>query len=176
TVLNLLAGLMAPDNGAVLYGGAPLAGINTRVGYMTQRDNLIPWRNVTRNLTLPLQIRHVPKSEWPAKVDDILQRVGLAQFPRHYPAQLSGGMRQRTALARMLIYDPETLLMDEPFGALDEQLKLSLQNYLERLWEERRKTVVYVTHDLAEALALADRVVVFAGRPGSVREEIVVPF
>lgn len=176
TILNLIAGLLAPDRGAVLYGAARVAGVNTCVGYMTQRDNLVPWRTVWGNLMLPLQIRHAPRSERPRLIESVLRRVGLTEFSRHYPAQLSGGMRQRVALARMLIYDPETLLMDEPFGALDEQLKLSLQNYLEMLWEERRKTVVYVTHDLGEAIALADRVVVFAGRPGSVREQIPVPF
>jgi NitT/TauT family transport system ATP-binding protein len=176
TILNLIAGLLAPDRGVVLYDATRLAGVNTRVGYMTQRDNLVPWRNVWGNLMLPLQIRHAPRSERPGRVESMLRRVGLAEFARHYPAQLSGGMRQRIALARMLICDPETLLMDEPFGALDEQLKLNLQNYLETLWEERRKTVVYVTHDLGEAIALADRVVVFAGRPGSVVEQISVPF
>lgn len=176
TVLNLIAGLVRADRGSILYDQREVLSANTRVGYMTQRDNLVPWRSVWGNLALPLQIRHVPKPERPSLIERALKQVGLAQFPRHYPSQLSGGMRQRAALARMLIYDPETLLMDEPFGALDEQLKLTLQSDLEKLWEERRKTVVYITHDLGEAIALADRVLVFAGQPGKVCKEFVVPF
>jgi sulfonate transport system ATP-binding protein len=176
TVLNMIAGLLRPDGGTVLYDQHQILSVNTRVGYMTQRDNLVPWRNVWGNLALPLLIRRIPKSEQAPLIRRALTQVGLAQFARHYPAQLSGGMRQRAALARMLIYDPETLLMDEPFGALDEQLKLSLQSDLEKLWEHQQKTVVYVTHDLGEAIALADRVLVFAGQPGTVCREFKVPF
>lgn len=176
TVLNLIAGLLTADHGAILYDQQPVARVNTKVGYMTQRDNLIPWRTIAGNLALPLLIRRLPSEQRTPLIARALEQVGLAEFHRHYPSQVSGGMRQRAALARMMIYDPETLLMDEPFGALDEQLKLTLQGDLEKLWEERQKTVVYVTHDLGEAIALADRVLVFAGQPGTICAEFKVPF
>lgn len=176
TILNLIAGLIPPDTGSVLYGGRAVTAVNTRVGYMTQRDNLLPWRSLWKNLALPLSIRHVPKARRPQLIESALEHVGLSDFRHHYPAQLSGGMRQRAALARMLIYEPETLLLDEPFGALDEHLKQNLQAVLQRLWGDNGKTVVYVTHDLGEAITLADRVIVFGGQPGTVYNEMTIPF
>jgi NitT/TauT family transport system ATP-binding protein len=177
TLLNMTAGLMKPSGGAVRYDGALVDGVNRNVGYMTQRDNLLPWRSVEANVGLALQIARAPAAERQRKVQEYIRLVGLTGFEKHYPSELSGGMRKRVALARTLIYDPETLLMDEPFGALDAQLKLILQQELLKLWDRTRKTIIFVTHDLAEAVTLADRVVVMSSRPGKVKlvQEIDLP-
>jgi len=171
TALNLIAGLISPSQGRVLYDGAPATGTNYRVGYITQKDTLLPWRTVAANIGVPLELRcrATARSERNDRVAQMIELVGLKGFEQHYPAELSGGMRKRVALARTLIYEPETLLMDEPFGALDAQLKLLMQDELQRLTQLRRMTVVFVTHDLGEAIALADRVVVFSARPGRIR-------
>ena len=177
TLLNLTAGLMRPTGGSVLYGDAPVLGVNTRVGYITQKDNLFPWRTVEDNIGLALEIRGVARAQRRERVAKHIELVGLAGFEKHYPGELSGGMRKRVTLARTLIYEPETLLMDEPFGALDAQLKLILHDELLRLWESTGKTIVFVTHDLAEAVSLAGRVAVFSGRPGRIKliEEVKLP-
>ncbi len=171
TALNMIAGLLRPSAGTVSYAGKPVSGPNTRVGYMTQKDTLLPWRTVEDNvgIAFELRARRGEAGDKQRRVQEMLQLVGLAGFERHYPAELSGGMRKRAALARMLIYEPETLLLDEPFGALDAQLRLVMQQELLRLVDRRRMTVVLVTHDLEEAVALADRVVVFTSRPGRIR-------
>jgi NitT/TauT family transport system ATP-binding protein len=171
TVLNLIAGLQAPTAGRVVYDGAAVTGPNRRVGYMTQKDTLLPWRSVADNigLALELKIRAVSSAERADRIARMIELVGLTGFERHYPGELSGGMRKRVALARSLIYEPETLLMDEPFAALDAQLRLVMHDELLRLTRLRRMTVVFVTHDLGEAITLADRVIVFTGRPGRVK-------
>jgi NitT/TauT family transport system ATP-binding protein len=171
TALNLIAGLLQPTRGDVRYDGAAVAGSNLHVGYMTQKDTLLPWRTAAANIgvALELQRRAVPKAELRDRVRQMIELVGLKGFENHYPAELSGGMRKRVALARTLIYEPECLLMDEPFGALDAQLKLLMQDQLQQLVQQRRMTVVFVTHDLGEAIALADRVLVFSARPGRIR-------
>ena len=179
TLLNLTAGLMQPGIGTVRYRGAPVPGVNTGVSYVTQKDNLLPWRTVESNVRLPLEIadRGLSRTQVHERVAGVLSTVGLDGFARHYPAELSGGMRKRAQLARALVGDPETLLMDEPFGALDAQLKLVLQNELLQAWEGSGKTLVFVTHDLSEAIAMADRVVVMSARPGRVHavERIDIP-
>jgi NitT/TauT family transport system ATP-binding protein len=177
TVLNLLAGLDRPTAGSVLCQGEPIAAVNTGVGYLTQHDSLLPWRTVEQNIAVPLEIRNVALMEIAARVRDLIAQVGLEGFERHYPSQLSGGMRKRAMLARTLIYDPPILLMDEPFGPLDAQLKLVLQAELLRLWSARRKTVVFVTHDIVEAITLADRALVFSARPSRIKldEQIAIP-
>jgi NitT/TauT family transport system ATP-binding protein len=169
TLLNMVAGLMRPSAGTIWYDGRPVADVNRRVGYMTQRDNLLPWRTVETNIGIALEIAHVDGAERHRRVERFVNLVGLSGFEKAYPAELSGGMRKRVALARTLIYDPETLLMDEPFGALDAQLKLILHAELLRIWEESRKTIVFVTHDLTEAITLADKVIVLSSRPGTVK-------
>ena len=171
TILNLIAGLLQPSSGVVSYDGTAVAGPNRRVGYMTQKDTLLPWRSAADNVRIALELkcRAVPRDEANARVAQIIDLVGLTGFERHYPAELSGGMRKRVGLARTLIYQPETLLMDEPFGALDAQLKLLMLNQLQDLTRQRRMTVLFVTHDLGEAITLADRVVVFSARPGRIR-------
>ena len=177
TLLNLIAGLARPTRGEIRYAGTPVSGPNRRVGYMTQRDNLLPWRSVEANIGVALELAHVNGSERRQRVERFVNLVGLGGFEKHFPAELSGGMRKRVALARTLIYDPETLLMDEPFGALDAQLKLILHAELLSLWEQARKTIIFVTHDLTEALTLADRVVVMSNRPGTVKliQEVDLP-
>ncbi|MBI1187430.1 MAG: ATP-binding cassette domain-containing protein [Alphaproteobacteria bacterium] len=172
TVLNMVAGLFPPSGGQVLYEGELVADLNRRVGYMTQKDTLLPWRTTAANIAAPLELacRAMPRSERDDRVARMIELVGLKGFENHYPGELSGGMRKRAALARMLVYDPDTLLMDEPFGALDAQLKLVMHEELQRIVGDGRKTVLFVTHDLGEAIALADRVVVFTSRPGRVKK------
>jgi NitT/TauT family transport system ATP-binding protein len=174
----MIAGLLAPTTGSVTYRGAPVAGPNGRVGYMTQKDTLLPWRTVVDNvgIALELQCRAVSPGERRERDASVLDLVGLGGFEHHYPAELSGGMRKRAALARMLVYEPETLLLDEPFGALDAQLKIIMHQELLRLTRMRGMTVVFVTHDLSEAITLADRILVFSGRPGRIRASRTVPF
>jgi len=170
TVLNLIAGLIRPTSGEVLYGGKPLSGVNTRVGYMPQADGNIPWRTVGEDVAFPLEIRGVPRPRVRAAVAEMLRTVGLSGFENHYPSELSGGMRKRSVLARTLIYEPECLLMDEPFGALDAQTKLQMQMELQNiLMKFERRTMVFVTHDLEEAVTLGDRVAVFSRRPGTIK-------
>lgn len=175
TLLNMAAGLFQPSEGAVYYDGAPLSGLNSRVGYMTQSDHLLPWRTVYGNIVAPLEIRSMGKAEARARVEALLETVGLEGFSGSYPSQISGGMRKRTALARLLAYDPQTLLMDEPFGALDALLRLRLQVELRILAKRLNKTVLFVTHDLEEAVALGDRCAVFSARPGRIISVVKVP-
>jgi NitT/TauT family transport system ATP-binding protein len=175
TLLNMTAGTMPIDGGEVIYEGQPVAAVNTRVGYITQKDNLLPWRTVQENVALPLEIRGVPPAEREARVQALIDRVGLTGFEKHYPRELSGGMRKRVTLIRTLVYDPETLLMDEPFGALDAQLRLIMQDQLLKIWSGSGKTIVFVTHDLGEAITLADRVVVLSRRPARVKLIAEVP-
>ncbi|ONN70740.1 ABC transporter ATP-binding protein [Pseudomonas oryzihabitans] len=175
TLLNMVAGLFAPTEGQVLYGGQPVKGINGRTGYMTQSDHLLPWRDVAGNIAVPLEIRGVGKAERQARIRELLALVGLEGHEKAYPSQLSGGMRKRAALARLLAYDPETLLMDEPFAALDAQLRMRMQTELFKLSRQLKKTVLFVTHDLDEAVALGDRCLIFSGRPGTIVRDVTIP-
>jgi NitT/TauT family transport system ATP-binding protein len=168
TLLNLLAGLLKATSGDVIFQGEPVRSVNTQVGYVTQRDNLVPWRTVEGNLALPLEIRKISRAEKESRVHAAIKQVGLTGFGKHYPSELSGGMRKRVTLARALIYGANTLLMDEPFGALDAQLKLVIEEELMQLWHQAHPTILYVTHDLTEAITLADRVVVFSSRPARI--------
>jgi NitT/TauT family transport system ATP-binding protein len=168
TLLNMLAGLVFPDTGAVIYDGKELRAANAGIGYMTQHDALLPWRRLIANVALPLEIRRVPKAERLKAAQAILRQVGLAGFERHYPGQLSGGMRKRAALARTLIYQPKTLLLDEPFSALDSQSRVVIQKQVKDLAQDLGLTVLLVTHDIGEAIALSDSVVVFSPRPARI--------
>jgi NitT/TauT family transport system ATP-binding protein len=167
TLLNVAAGLLAPSSGRALVAGEPLAGINVRAGYMFQADALMPWRNALDNVTAGLEFRGVPRETTATLGRDWLARVGLAGFEHRYPHQLSGGMRKRVALAQMLILDPQILLMDEPFSALDVQTRQLMENELLELWSANRKSVLFITHDLEEAIALSDRVVVLSAGPAT---------
>jgi sulfonate transport system ATP-binding protein len=167
TLLNVAAGLLAPSSGSALVDGQPLDGINSRAGYMFQADALMPWRNALDNVTAGLEFRGAQRSAAVARAHEWLSRVGLQGFEDRYPHQLSGGMRKRVALAQMLILDPEILLMDEPFSALDIQTRQLMENELLELWSANRKSVLFITHDLEEAIALSDRVIVLSAGPAT---------
>jgi NitT/TauT family transport system ATP-binding protein len=167
TLLNLAAGLLRPNTGHVLTFGVPVDGINRRAAYLFQQDVLLPWKTALENVMLGPLLRRRPRDDARAQARDWLHRVGLAGFENRYPHQLSGGMRKRVALAQSLIVGPEILLMDEPFGALDVQTRELMENDLLALWQDDRKTVVFVTHDLEEAIALSDRVLVLSAGPGA---------
>jgi NitT/TauT family transport system ATP-binding protein len=168
TLLNMVAGLYRPSNGQVIYDGCSVSDVNTDVGYMTQKDNLLPWRNVLDNIALPLELTGVAREARYKQARELIRLVGLEGFEDKFPSSLSGGMRKRVSLARMLLYRPKTLLLDEPFAALDAQLRLAMHDLLLKLWSEQQQTIILVTHDLVEAVTLADRVVVFTKRPAMV--------
>jgi len=167
TLLNVAAGLLRPSSGRVTVFGERLQGINSRAGYMFQADALMPWRNTLENVTAGLEFRGIDKGEALLQARDWLKRVGLSGFEKRFPHQLSGGMRKRVALAQMLILNPQILLMDEPFSALDVQTRQLMENELLDLWGMDRKSVVFITHDLEEAISLSDRVVVLSAGPAS---------
>jgi NitT/TauT family transport system ATP-binding protein len=167
TLLNVAAGLLEPSAGSVHVFGEPLAGLNRRAGYMFQADALMPWRNALDNVTAGLEFHGVGLAEARDRANAWLKRVGLGGFGGRYPHQLSGGMRKRVALAQMLILDPQILLMDEPFSALDIQTRQLMENELLDLWSADRKSVAFITHDLEEAIALSDRVVVLSAGPAT---------
>jgi NitT/TauT family transport system ATP-binding protein len=167
TLLNVAAGLLKPSAGSTRIFGEPLAGINRKAGYMFQSEALMPWRNALANVTAGLEFRGMDASEARRQGEAWLERVGLGGFGDRYPHQLSGGMRKRTALAQMLILDPQILLMDEPFSALDIQTRQMMENELLELWSANRKSVIFITHDLEEAISLSDRVVVLSAGPAT---------
>ena len=169
TTLTLVSGLERPSAGSVSVGGQPVKGITAGTSFMFQADALMPWKTVVANVMMGPLFHSVPKQEARARAIDWLRRVGLAGFEDHRPHQLSGGMRKRVALAGALINEPSVLLMDEPFGALDVQTKAIMSNELLNLWEQTKPTVIFVTHDLEEAIALADKVVVVTASPGTVK-------
>jgi len=167
TLLNVAAGLLKPSSGTLRVFGEPLAGINRRAGYIFQAEALMPWRCALANVTAGLEFRGVAAAEAKRRGEEWLARVGLAGFGDRFPHQLSGGMRKRTSLAQMLILDPQILLMDEPFSALDIQTRQLMENELLELWSANRKSVIFITHDLEEAISLSDRVVVLSAGPAT---------
>jgi NitT/TauT family transport system ATP-binding protein len=167
TLLNVAAGLLAPSTGTVQVFGVPLEGLNRRAGYMFQTESLMPWRTALANVSAGLEFRGVPLADARAQAGDWLRRVGLGGFGDRYPHQLSGGMRKRTSLAQTLALDPDIILMDEPFSALDVQTRQLMENEVLELWASRRKAVLFITHDLDEAIAMSDRVVVLSAGPAS---------
>jgi len=168
TVLNMMAGLVSPSSGRVLLQNQVVTGPSRNMGYMFARDALLPWRSARENVEFGLELRGVPSEVRREKSEALLELVGLTGFADAYPHQLSQGMRQRTAMARTMAIDPAVLLMDEAFAALDAQTKLQLEAEFERLWQKTHKTAILVTHDLEEAVALADRVIVFGKNPGRI--------
>ena len=178
TILNMVATLIAPNGGDIrvddvaVVPGRPIA----QVGYVFQKDTLFPWRTVEGNIGYALELAGVPAGERKQRVAEAIHQAGLDGFDRFYPASLSGGMRQRVSLMRTLIARPEILLMDEPFGALDTHTKLDMHSVLLSLWERERQTVLFVTHDLGEALTLADRIILFSARPGRIKDMFEVDF
>ena len=177
TLLNLIVGLLRASFGRIVFHGDPINGICTKIGYVTQKDNLLPWRTLIANVEIALEIRGVDKRARRVQAEELIGRVGLGGFEDHYPHELSGGMRQRANIIRTLIYDPELILMDEPFGPLDAQTRIVLQDQLLKLWAASRKTILFITHDLIEAITLADRVVLMTSRPGKIKsiENITIP-
>ena len=169
TLLNLLCGVTALSGGNVSWRGRPLSGMPERVGYMLQKDLLLPWRNALGNVTLGLEIQGLDKADREKKAHDMLSTVGLSAFHHYYPSALSGGMRQRVALARTLVRDPEVLLLDEPFAALDFQTKLVLESDMVRLVRGEGRSLLMSTHDVDEAVSLSDRVIVLSHRPSRIR-------
>ena len=167
TLLNVAAGLLAPSLGSVRVFGEPLMGINRRAGYMFQADSLMPWRTAQQNVMAGFEFRGDSLPEARAQADDWLRRVGLGGFGDRYPHQLSGGMRKRTSLAQTLALDPDIILMDEPFSALDIQTRQLMENEVLALWAAKKKAVLFITHDLDEAIAMSDSVVVMSAGPAS---------
>ncbi len=169
TLLGLVAGLVPLTEGRIRVGGRPVDGVDPRLGYVFQRDALFPWKTVAQNVGLPLLFRGVDSATARARAAEWIARIGLTGFEQYHPHQLSGGMRKRVALAMTMVYEPEIILMDEPFGALDVQTRNLMENDLLEIWAQLRRTVVFVTHDLEEAIALSDRVVVMTASPGRVK-------
>lgn len=174
TLFNIIAGLMPPSQGTVMSDGNDIVCKPGYVGYMLQKDMLLPWRTILDNIILGLEIRGVHKKQAVERAMPLLTRYGLEGFENHYPYELSGGMRQRAAFLRTLLYDKDILLLDEPFGALDAQTRLEMQNWLLNIWRDFRKTILFVTHDIDEAIYLSDDIYVFSQRPGTIKAKISV--
>ncbi|MFM9923383.1 ABC transporter ATP-binding protein [Variovorax sp. H27-G14] len=177
TLFNMIAGLLPPDDdGALLFGGAPQRDgqLLGKVSFMPQRDLLFPWRTVLDNAILALEVEGVPRKEARERARGMLPEFGLAGFANHYPHQLSGGMRQRVALMRTFLFERDLMLLDEPFGALDALTRTRMQHWLLELWAKHRRTVLFITHDIDEAILLGDKVLVMTARPGTVKSETVI--
>jgi NitT/TauT family transport system ATP-binding protein len=175
TLLRILAGLLPPTAGRVLLEGRPITRAQRRIGVVFQKANLMPWRTVHANLSLPLELAGLPASERLQRTEALLDLTGLTGFANAYPGALSGGMAQRVAIGRALIHNPEVLLLDEPFGALDALTRETMSEELLRMWAKHRKTVLMVTHSIPEAVLLADRVMVMSPRPGRLVCDLPVP-
>jgi NitT/TauT family transport system ATP-binding protein len=171
TLLRLISGLIPPTSGRILVHGHPIQGPPPKVGFMFQRDTLMPWATVHDNINVALELNGTPPGERPARIGELLQLLGLSGYGDYRPSALSGGMRQRVALGRLLAYKPDLYLMDEPFGALDAMTKMLMGRELLRIWSQDAKSVIFVTHDIEEAVGLSDRVIVMAGPPGHIKAE-----
>lgn len=174
TLFNIIAGLMPPTKGKVASEDNDIVCKPGYVGYMLQKDMLLPWRTILDNIILGMEIRGVHRKQAVERAMPLLIRYGLEGFENHYPYELSGGMRQRAAFLRTLLYDRDILLLDEPFGALDAQTRLEMQNWLLNIWKDFRKTILFVTHDIDEAIYLSDDIYVFSQRPGTIKAKINV--
>ena len=174
TLFNVIAGLAAPQSGSVRIDGTLVDGPSERVAYMLQKDLLMPWRTLLENVTLGLEIRGVSRSEARQRALAMIERYGLAGFEHSYPAALSGGMRQRAALIRTIVLEPQIVLLDEPFSALDYQTRLTLEADVSRIMRERGCTTILVTHDIEEAVSIADRVIVLGGKPAKIKADLTI--
>jgi NitT/TauT family transport system ATP-binding protein len=168
TILNIVSGLMRPSEGTLELDGKALAGVTREIGYVTQQPNLMPWRTLIENVSFPLEVEGTSRSEREDRAAQLVRMVGLSGFEKSYPHELSGGMRQRANIIRTLIYSPKVILMDEPFGPLDAQTRVLLQEQLLDIWTRTGVTIVFITHDLHEAIGLGDRVVLLSSRPGRI--------
>jgi NitT/TauT family transport system ATP-binding protein len=171
TILRAIAGLNAVESGSITVDGKTVDGPPEHIGFMFQKDTLLPWQTVRENIEVGLALAGVPSAQWKQRIADLLALLRLSEFRDAYPAQLSGGMRHRVSLGRVLAYQPAVMLMDEPFGALDFQTKAAMGRELLRIWEAERRCILFVTHDIEEAVALADRVLVFSPRPARIVAE-----
>ncbi len=185
TLLNMIAQIDVASDGEILFNGDNIGvldqkslkpGLDRRVGYVTQDDNLLPWRTTLDNVLFPLEVQGRLDDKARARAESLIKAVGLSGYEKYYPHELSGGMRKRTSLIRTLVYDPPVILMDEPFAAVDAQTRTQLQEDLLRLWEMGRKTIIFVTHDIAEAVALGDRTLVLTKQPTRIASEHKIPF
>ncbi len=176
TLLSIISGLLAPSSGEVLVEGEPMKGISSKIGYMLQNDNLLEWRTIYKNVLLGLEIRGEVNEATKAYADELLKTYGLYEFKDNYPAQLSGGMRQRVALIRTLVAKPDILLLDEAFSALDYQTRLSVGDDVYQIIKKENKTTVMVTHDIPEAISMSDRIIVFTKRPAQLKGIHTVQF
>jgi ABC-type nitrate/sulfonate/bicarbonate transport system ATPase subunit len=174
TLFNVIAGLAKPTSGDVLADGTSIVGKPGYVGYMLQKGLLLPWRTILENIILGMEVRGVPKREAIARAMPLIERYGLSGFEQHYPHELSGGMRQRASLLRTMLYERDVILLDEPFGALDAQTRLLMQSWLLGVWGDLKKTILFVTHDIDEAIFLSDEIHVFSARPGRIKARIQV--
>ena len=174
TALGLISGLLSPSSGEVLVDSVPVKGPSRHVGYMLQKDLLMPWRTILENVMYGLEIRKVPRGPATVRATEALSRYGLAGFSSRYPRELSGGMRQRAALIRTLILEPEIVLLDEPFSALDFQTRLVIEEDVRKILKQEGKTVLLITHDIAEAVAMSDRVLIMTKRPGRVKADLEI--
>lgn len=174
TLFNIIAGLIKPSIGEVLLDGKNIIGSSGNVGYMLQKDLLLPWRNIVNNVILGLEIKGVSKAEATKRALPLLEKYGLGGFENHYPDELSGGMRQRAALLRTLLYEQDIILLDEPFGALDAQTRLLMQEWLLDIWGDFKKTILFITHDIDEAIFLSDEIYILTPRPGTVKEKVEI--
>jgi NitT/TauT family transport system ATP-binding protein len=174
TLLKLIAGFSPPSAGRILFQGKEVRGLNTEVGYVPQESKLFPWLTVEENVGFGLDSNRFSRADRERQVSQFINLAGLTGFEKYYPAQLSGGMSKRASIVRALAYEPPVILMDEPFGPLDAQTRMVLQDELLKIWEQKRQTIVFVTHDLVEAVALADHVVVMTHRPGKIKDIIKV--
>jgi len=176
TLLGALAGHLQPSGGTILVDGRPLRGPDPERGLVFQQHTLFPWKKVIDNVAFGLKMKGMPRGERQKRACELLELVGLAGFEQHYPFQLSGGMQQRVEIARVLINHPRVMLMDEPFGALDAQTRMMMQQLLLEVWERIKTTIVFITHDIDEALFLADRIFVMSPRPGRIMEQTNLEF
>lgn len=174
TMLKIMAGLLTPTSGAVLIGASPVVAPREEIGLMFQTSTLFPWRNVIRNIALPLEITGTMAPDGDQRISDVIELVRLQGFEHHYPRELSGGMQQRVALSRLLVSEPDLMLLDEPFGALDEFTREHLNTELARITEHENKTTVFVTHNIREAVFLSDRVAVMGTKPGRILDMVEV--
>jgi NitT/TauT family transport system ATP-binding protein len=175
TLLKIIAGVALPYDGQMRYKDGEIKAFNADIGFVTQDSNLFPWLTLRENVELALKIRGKAKDERIALTQQFIDTMQLTGFENHYPFELSGGMQKRGSIIRTLIYDPDIILMDEPFGPLDAQTRMLLQDELLRVWDKNKKTILFVTHDLTEAIALSDKVVLFSGRPGTVKQVFEIP-
>lgn len=176
TLLRLIAGLIKPTKGKIIYNNKEVVGPSHERGVVFQGFSLFPWLTVRENIAFPLTLRKIEADDKDNLVDDYLAITGLLEYADLYPISLSGGMQQRTAIARTLINEPQIILMDEPFSSLDFQIRSQLQNFISEIYENQKKTIIFVTHDIEEALLLADKIYVLSSEPARIKAELVVPF